>query len=536
MRARHQDRPARRRVRSWRRLVVCGALVAGIGVSASSERTPEIYLQLGDQLFEESRYRDAADAYRRAKGAADDEIGYRALTGLVRALIRSTSFGDARTEGEALVQANPRRADALALFGDALWAVGLFPEAETRFRDAIAIEHTHARAHHGLARVLTARRDFGSALDHLQAALAVDPRDAEMHHTHGFVLERAGRFAEAAAALENFQNLLTPVQREDRSLFVRAQVRFLRSFEGRTPFEWASRGEVFTVPFRLVRDKVVVQGRINGGRPVDLVLDTGAEMTVIGQRTAQRAGVSAQGFTLSAGVGESGLRGLQLGRLDELQIGDFRMKHVPTLIKNPPLGGMPTREGESWSPLALGLSMIIDYGSRTVTFGHRLEQSGEIDMPLYTYRLAMVRGSVNGREPASFVVDTGGEVISISTSMASLLGPSRTRRIPLRVYGSSGWDRDAFLMPGLDLAFDRVRFDNFATVVLNLKAPSTLLGVELGGIVGHRFLKSYRVGIDLEAGLLRLTPLPRAAPLPRVVQRADPAPRLLAGDPPQTPE
>ena len=176
------------------------------------------------------------------------------------------------------------------------------------------------------------------------------------------------------------------------------------------------------------------------------------------------------------------------------------MKNVPTLIKNPPLGGLPTREGESWSPLALGLSMVIDYGRRIVTFGHKLEQPGEIEMPLYSYRLAMVRGTVNGREPASFVVDTGGEVISISTAMAGLLGPSRTRRIPLKVYGSSGWDRDAFLLPGLDLAFDRVRFDNFATVVLNLKAPSALLGVELGGIVGHRFLRNYRVGIDLEAG------------------------------------
>jgi predicted aspartyl protease len=526
-----QQRPVRSRARSWRWLGVCLALVAGIGVSASGERTPEVYLQLGDLLFDESRYRDAADAYRRAKGASDQEVGYRALSGLVRALLRSADFGGARSEGEVLAQANPRRADALALFGDALWAVGLFPEAETRYRDAIALEHTHARAHHGLARVLTARRDFGSAIDHLQAALAVEPRDAELHHTLGFVYERAGRFPEAAAALENFQNLLTPIEREDRSLFVRAQVRFLRSFDGRTPFEWASREQVFTVPFRLVRDKVVVEGKINGGRPIDLVLDTGAEMTVIGQRTAQRAGVLAQGFTLSAGVGESGLRGLQLGRLDELQIGTFRMKNVPTLIKNPPLGGMPTREGESWSPLALGLSMIIDYGHRTVTFGHRLDQSSEIEMPLYTYRLAMVRGTVNGREPASFVVDTGGEVISISTAMASLLGPSRTRRIPLRVYGSSGWDRDAFLLPGLDLAFDRVRFDNFATVVLNLKAPSALLGVELGGIVGHRFLRSYRVGIDLEAGLLRLTPLPRAAPLPRVVQSADPQPLRLAGDP-----
>jgi hypothetical protein len=40
--------------------------------------------------------------------------------------------------------------------------------------------------------------------------------------------------------------------------------------------------------------------------------------------------------------------------------------------------------------------------------------------------------------------------------------------------------------------------------VLNLGTPSALLGFKLGGIVGHRFLSRYRVGIDLEHSVLRL--------------------------------
>jgi hypothetical protein len=40
--------------------------------------------------------------------------------------------------------------------------------------------------------------------------------------------------------------------------------------------------------------------------------------------------------------------------------------------------------------------------------------------------------------------------------------------------------------------------------VLNLDAPSVLLGFQLGGIVGAQFLKNYRVGIDLEHSVLRL--------------------------------
>ena len=64
--------------------------------------------------------------------------------------------------------------------------------------------------------------------------------------------------------------------------------------------------------------------------------------------------------------------------------------------------------------------------------------------------------------------------------------------------------KDAFLMPGMDLAFDKIKYTNFPVVVLNLNAPSALLGFQLGGIVGHKFLSRYRVAIDLEHSVLRL--------------------------------
>jgi len=104
------------------------------------------------------------------------------------------------------------------------------------------------------------------------------------------------------------------------------------------------------------------------------------------------------------------------------------------------------------------------------------------------------------------VVDTGGEVISISQATATALHrPEPTRRIALKVYGTSGWDRDAFLMiPGVDLSFDAIRYTNLPVVVLNLAAPSALLGFQLGGTIGHKFLSHYRVGIDLERSVLRL--------------------------------
>ena len=72
------------------------------------------------------------------------------------------------------------------------------------------------------------------------------------------------------------------------------------------------------------------------------------------------------------------------------------------------------------------------------------------------------------------------------------------------MYGSSGWDTEAFLLPGVNLAFDAIQYQNFSVIVLNLDTPSALLGFQVGGIVGHRFLSNYRVSIDLERSMLRL--------------------------------
>jgi predicted aspartyl protease len=317
-----------------------------------------------------------------------------------------------------------------------------------------------------------------------------------------------GRFEQAAAAFSSYINLLPNKEHSDKAEWSRAQVRFLRSFGEKQPLliDETIADRLHTVDFRLVDEKVIVKARVNGGRLQDFVLDTGSEQTTISRQTASSANVRPVAYTLSAGVGEVGLRGLQLGRIDDLEIGTLKLQNVPTLIKAPPLRGVPKKETESFSPMAFGLSMIIDYGTRKLTIGRSLpEENADITMGLRHHRLSMVRGVINNDRPTYFVVDTGGEVISISTSTAESLNVTMPRKIGLKVYGTSGWDRDAFLMPGVNLSFDDIAYRNFSVVVLNLRAPSVLLGFDVGGIVGHKFLSPYRVALDLPRSEMRMT-------------------------------
>jgi predicted aspartyl protease len=405
------------------------------------------------------------------------------------------------------VLASPLDPEAVALYGDALFASGLFEEAEEQYERSLTLAPDLARGLHGRARSLAARTQLDEAMEQAQAALRLAPRDLEIHHTVGAIYERMRKYEEAAGAFTNYVNLLPNKDTSDKADWSRSEIKFLRSFGQRVPFELDPGADAltYTIDFRLVNDKVVVRAKVNDGSFQDFVVDTGAENTIISGPTARRLGITPVTYTLSAGVGDVGLRGLQLARINTLELGPLKLRNVPCLVKDPPLRDLPVKEMESLSPLALGFSMIIDYKTRKIVFGKRMEpEPADFELPLRMHRLATVRGTVDGKLPANFVVDTGGEVISISQATATSLGKEPPRRIALKVFGSSGWDKDAFLLPGVDLAFDEIRYTNFPVVVLNLNMPSALLGFELGGIVGHKFLSNYRVSIDMERSVLRL--------------------------------
>jgi hypothetical protein len=490
-------------------LVTCSLAVSARDGAVSNDA--ELQFQLGNLLSDETRYWEALQAFDRATKTDDPALAIRARKGKVRTALRVAEFGTAQKEAETLKEQAPRDAEALSLYADALWSAGLFDESDGVYRDALALSPESARARFGIARSLATHSRLDEALSEALTAVAAAPRDGEIHAAIGEIYERMHRFGEAAISFTNYINLLPNKDRSEKAAWSRAQVQFLEAFDGLTPVEIdADDAEMLhTVPFRLVKDKIIVQGRVNGGSPQDFVLDTGSEETVISRETSERERVRPITYTLSAGVGEVGLRGLQLARIKSLDIGTLQVRNLPVLIKNPVLRGIPKREGESFSPLSLGMSMTIDYQRRLLTIGRSLpEGTPDFRLPMRVHRLALVRGTLNATHPTYFVVDTGGEVISISADTATAVGTKSTyRRIPLRVYGTSGWDRDAFLMPGMDLDFDRIEYRNFPLVVLNLRAPSVLLGFQLGGIVGHKFLANYRVTMDMTRSELRLEKL-----------------------------
>jgi cytochrome c-type biogenesis protein CcmH/NrfG len=483
------------------------ALATAATLWSYAQEATEAYLQyqLGETRFAEGRYADAMRAYEAASRATDAALARPAAKGHVRAALRTAEFDLAHRSAQKLVEQDAEDPEALTLLGDARWAMGLFDEADTEYARALARNPDSARARFGLARSLATRSRLTDALDETLTTIRREPRDADVQALAALIYERLLQFEEAAARYSAYADLLPPAEATAIATS-RARAEFLRSFAGRAPVSISAEQSsgVHTLPFKLVRNKVVVQGRLNG-QPVEWVLDTGAERTGVSFDLASRARVRAVTTTLTAGVGRASFRRVRLGRADRLEIGKLQLRNVPVAIRNPALNGAPRWQGESLSPIALGLSVVVDYGRRQVTFARALpHQQDGITLPMRLHRLPLVRGMLNSTYPASFVVDTGGEVISISAETASALNMQASRRIPLRVFGLSGLDESAFLLPGVDLDFEEIEYRKVGLAVLDLRAPSVLLGFQVGGIVGHKLLGEYRVAFDVGRSELRL--------------------------------
>ncbi|MBI4887654.1 MAG: aspartyl protease family protein [Acidobacteria bacterium] len=494
--------------------VAAVAALSTLGLRAASQATavdPAAQYQLATELYESAHYREALGAYESATHADDEDLVTRARKGKVRSALRIAEFELALREAGLLNDGSAPGAEAETLLGDALWANGQFDEADEAYRKALDEAPGSTRARFGLARSLASHSRLPEALEEAATAAGQSPRDAEIHALIGLVYERLNRYEEAAAAFEEYVALLPPrAPREDNQMaaLFQSKVRLLRSFKGRVPQQIEGDvARVHRIPFKLVDKKIVLQGRVNR-TPVEFVLDTGSERTGLSDTTARRAGVGAITSTLTAGVGIPALRRLDMGRADLLEIGGLRMRNVPVAIRGAVRNALPRWQRESLSPLALGLSVVIDYTRREVVLARTLPASqADVVLPMRMNRLPMVRGMLNSTHPTYFVVDTGGELISISAETASALSMTPVRRSPLRVFGMSGIDTNAYLLPGVDVDFDEIEYRNVGLAVLNLRAPSVLLGFQVGGIVGHRFLSDYRVSMDMGRSELRLEKL-----------------------------
>jgi hypothetical protein len=375
---------------------------------------------------------------------------------------------------------------------------GLFDHAERSFREALAFDAQSAEAHHGLAQTLLARRDVGQALSEAEVAVQLSPLHPAAHLTLASIREHDGDPMGAAGALDTYLRNVAADEHRVRRVRAESQ-RAMLALAGPGPLRVVESRKSGTIPFDIVEDKVVLKATVNSRIPSDVVLDTGAEHLVLSERTVQRAGLRRTGGGARSGP--------EMTVADTFEVAGVTVRRVPALIRREPLRVMPNRSGDAFSPIALGLSVIIDYERRELTVADRLLfEPADVELPLHVLGLPVVVGTM-GSEAVSFVLDTGSEGTALSAStLTRATIAANARRIPMRLFDAWGARQDdAYLLtPGVDLAFGAVRLNQYPVVIRSWPDVEAVHGFEMGGILGHNFLRRYRVSIDLTRRVVRL--------------------------------
>jgi len=109
--------------------------------------------------------------------------------------------------------------------------------------------------------------------------------------------------------------------------------------------------------------------------------------------------------------------------------------------------------------------------------------------------IIMIEAKVNGKGPFNFAVDTGASVTVISKQTAEKLGISENPSKPKKGHCCSG-EVDMSLSRVESVQVGDVEVRNIPVALMDLTTISKCVGTNLEGIIGHSFMKNYRILID----------------------------------------
>lgn len=336
-----------------------------------------------------------------------------------------------------------------------------------------------------------------------------------------YVYYQTGQYSKAKELFDDEQ--LKSLSKNDIAL-----LSLMNSFGSVQPYrpEWKS--EKAILPFISMNHLPIVSVRVNG-QPINVFIDTGADLFVIKSEMAKRLGLKSQAsFTGTYAGGKTAET--HYSRLQTLGLGDVTLHDVPVDIADFPQSWFFTDEKtgqkiEVDGILSTGVFhqflTTMDYPERQVVLMPRnkvsqreVAEGGGINIPfiLEGTHFMIVKGAVNGKEGMTFFLDSG-----LDDPDASIL----LQKEALNYAGVKLLDGERYLLDddkgglgGGGFAVTRLSIDSVSVGALNQKGliglygllPEALYftesGMILDGFISHQFLKHYKWTIDFDSMLM----------------------------------
>ncbi len=422
----------------------------------------------------------------------------------VRGLLKANRVEAALSEIRSGLAASPGDSRLQTLLGDALFRQADFAGAENTYQAALRADAHNARASWGLGRVASLQSRPAEATKRFATAFQLDPRDPDI------ILSYAGCMQDAVARatlLRNFLRLSGPndIVRREHAV---AQLEIADRL-GQRRIRITSSADAYHLPLTdFIRSAGKAQGllltaRINGGKPLRLLLDSGAEGIYLNTRAASKLDLEILAEARIAGLGQKGATNGQVALARTLALEQFQIEN--SILHVMDLAWLPEADGVIGTDVFKDFLVRIDARKRSLDLLPFQDQPSRSITTVPTYRIGhylLVQGSANSRSQGYFMVDTGASSTVIAPRAASSVLPSAFgQEVSLR--DARGPIRGATIAPvNLNLA-GREWWDSQA-VALDLTDLSTQTGVEILGVLGFPLLRQAAVVINYRDGLIEL--------------------------------
>jgi len=403
--------------------------------------------------------------------------------------------------------------------GDAFFQSGDFPQAERSYSAALVRAAGSPRLEARMGLLALFSNHFSDAESHLMNAAVPGPEERIVKNMLGELFYRQDNFAAAAKWF--------------RAAGSDYRAKPLEAFGASQPYRIEGPTETH-LPFVITDPLPIVRARVNGGEPLDFLVDTGASEVVIDNRVALNLGIepSSSVSTLYLG-GEEGQ--LQESRVGSLTIGDFVVQDVPVGIRPLPQFAGRKLSGVIGTVLLYHFLPTLDYPGGELILRRRSPDAAEQlearaaaqKQPEVPFWMAgdhyiVARGRVNNASPTLLYVATGiagfGFVCPTSTIQEAHIDLSGTSLLLPANQGGAGTNQ--FIVDTLSLgAVTAEHVRGLAGAFPSFLEHS--LGFRIGGMVSHQFFRPYALTLDFDAMRLYL-----AAPETAFRPSFEPAPRM----------
>ncbi len=543
------------------RILIVSLSVVLVNFSSSQSALAESRgkaLKRAEKELRQANFGEAEKIYRHL--VEKDQNDKDARLGLSFALIKLGKFQESFENAAQVIAADPLSARAHTLLGISLLRSGEFNNSIEALYTAVKFNNREALAISGLAEIEYFENRSRNAYDWLKRAIQIDPLEPDYYISLARACSRLEYYGEAADAYQRFLDV-SPKTDAERRARIRGLIDFYR-YLGSTKIHRTTGKEVTTLPFTLLNHRPFVNIMINNKGPMRFVVDTGASLSVISDRAAQRLGIKpvARGGNARA-IGGSGTFPIVYGLLDSVAIGEARIEAVPVYIRTVHIA-QDTPEEERADGY-IGLSVLANYA---VTLDYRSRQMSLDRTPIRYEELAANRTDATRPElprpdlstigpvkpgasraesttppgvgeafeipirstsgglasaethltsmdrPLNFIIDTGATVSVISKAAVKRhrLEGLKLKGETFRVIGAAGIEEGVEALGLSTLSVNGLKKSNARALVLDLDSVNETSGFEQHGILGGDYLAHFMVVLDLRRFQFRITPQSKA--------------------------